>query len=187
MLLIATLLLGALGGCEPYPGYAYTLLASDAARRLPAPLEEATYTAVDALLLQRARVETVPGPMVVGSIADIGDVNRTTPLGNTIAELVRSHLVQRGRIVTDLRLRSTVWMGKSEGELMLSRDQREIVAPPVTTDFVAGTYAVGGNNVYVSLKVIRGSDAMIVAAADFSLPRGTDVNQLLLGPYASAR
>ena len=63
----------------------------------------------------------------MGSIADIQDVNQTTPLGNTIAELVRSRLVQKGLTVTDLRLRARVRLDHAQGEMTLSRDMQAVV------------------------------------------------------------
>lgn len=186
-LLLAMLSLGAVTGCEPYTGLTTSILAADAARLASTSIEAPAYAAVDEMLRQTPLLVATGGPIVVGSIADIRDVNRTTPLGNTIAELVRSRLVQNRLTVTDLRLRSTVWMGQSEGELMLSRNRKELVSPPVAAEMVAGTYAVGNNTVYVSLKIIATANAQIMAASDFALPRTADVEQLLIGTIASAR
>jgi hypothetical protein len=139
------------------------------------------------MLRQSTLLVATRGPIVVGSIADIQDVNRTTPLGNAIAELIRSRLVQKQFTVTDLRLRSQVLLDRSQGELMLSRDRRAVLPPPAAAEVVSGTYAVGNGTVYVSLKIITTMDARIMAAGDFTLPRSADVDRLLLGTLASAR
>jgi hypothetical protein len=184
-LLASISVVGAIAGCDS--GVTATILAADAARFAPTSIEAPTYDAVDQMLRQSPLLVNTGGPIIVGSIADIRDVNHTTPLGNTIAELVRSRLVQNRLVVTDLRLRSTVWMGHSEGELMLSRNRKELVPPPAAAEMVAGTYAVGSNTVYVSLKIIEAANAQIMAASDFSLPRTPDIEQLLIGTVASAR
>jgi TolB-like protein len=126
---------------------------------------------------------TNKGPMVVGSVEDIHDVNTSTPFGNIISEMIRTRLVQRGLRVMDLRVRSSVLLERTSGEMLLSRDKRSLLPPPVAADIVTGTYAVGSGKVYVSLKIISANDARIEAAADFVAERTFDVDQLLLhGP-----
>ena len=176
---------GALTACA-YTGLSDAVLAADAARHAPTDLSLVTYRAVDEMLSQNASLAPPGGPIAVGSIADIQDVNRTTPLGNAIAELVRSRLVQRHFDVDDLRVRSEVVLDKTQGELMLSRDRRVVRPPPAAAEIVSGTYAVGSGTVYVSLRIIAAGNAQIMAAADFMLPRSADVNQLLLTTVAAA-
>lgn len=178
-----------LAACAPYNDnrvLAESILAADAARLTPTDLRSLTYATVDGMLSQNASL-AAGDPIVVGSIADIQDINSTTPLGNTIAELVRSRLVQKQLTITDLRLRSKVLLDRGQGELMLSRDRQAVLPPPVAAEVVSGTYAVGYNTVYISLKIITTSDARILAAGDFTLPRTADVNRLLSGTVASIR
>jgi hypothetical protein len=44
---------------------------------------------------------------------------------------------------------------------------------------IAGTYAVGRNNVYVSARLIRAADNLIIASHDYALPLGPDTKALL--------
>jgi hypothetical protein len=176
-ILCPTLALGSLAACQ-YP-VSETILASESARLTPTNLQAMVYPVVDQMLNQDPTLVPTGGPIVVGSIADLRDVNRTTPLGNAIAELVRSRLVQRHFTITDLRLRSQVLLDRSQGELMLSRDSRAVRPPPDAAEIVSGTYAIGSGTVYVSLQILAASDARIMAAGDFMLPRTADVDQLL--------
>lgn len=175
------LVLSSLAACQPYTGIATGILEWDAARLTPTDLRSRVYGTIDDMLSQNALLAATRGPLVVGSIADIQDVNRTTPLGNAIAELVRSRLVQKQFTVTDLRLRSQVLLDRAQGELTLSRDRRAVLPPPSTAEIVSGTYAVGYGTVYVSLRVTTAGDAHIMAAGDFTLPRTADVERLLSG------
>jgi len=148
-------------------------------------LDARTYKAVDVMLDATPELLITKEQMVVGSVEDIQDVNSSTPFGNIISEMVRSRLVQRGLKVADLRVRSSVLLDRTKGEMLLSRDRRALLSPPVATDIVTGTYAVGSDKVYVSLKMIGASDARIVAASDFVTERTPDVNNLLLRePYS---
>ena len=82
--------------------------------------------------------------------------------------MVRTRLVQDGRITTEMRLRSAVSFNSKEGELLLSRNRRSLV-PPHAAAIVTGTYAVGFDKVYVSLKLISAADTRIISAADFAV------------------
>ena len=42
--------------------------------------------------------------------------------------------------------------------------------PPNAAAMVTGTYAVGFEKVYVSLKLVSASDAHIISGADFAVP-----------------
>jgi hypothetical protein len=44
---------------------------------------------------------------------------------------------------------------------------------------IVGTYAVGVNNVYVTAKVIRASDSVVLASEDFVLPLGPDMKKMV--------
>src|SRR5215831_13814530 len=126
-----------LSACAPYNdnmGLAESILAADIARHTPTDLRSLTYVTVDGMLKENASLGASGEPMVVGSIADIQNINSTTPLGNTIAELVRSRLVQKQLTITDLRLRSKVLLDQRQGELMLSRDVRAVLPPPVAAE-----------------------------------------------------
>jgi hypothetical protein len=188
---LALALLWPLAGCTPYTGFAVETVEQEQAQSVPTDITARTYHSVDAIIAELQRSEPIllqqRTPAVVGSVADIADVNHSTPLGNIIADLVRSRLVQRGVPVTDMRLRSAVQLDRFQGEMVLSRNSHLVYPAPVTGTIVTGTYAVAHGSVIVSLKMIQATDARILAAADFRLPRSADVDRLLQGPLASAR
>jgi hypothetical protein len=181
--LLASLVLIVLAGCtQPYQDFATSSVLREQADK---GLDARAYRAVDAMLNAAPDLTAEKTPMVVGSVEDIQDVNSSTPFGNVISELVRSRLVQHGVRVADLRVRSSVLLDRGKGEMLLGRDRRSLLPPPMAADIVTGTYAVASNKVYVSLKVIAAADARIIAASDFVTERTTDVNRLLLqDPFA---
>ncbi len=179
----AMAMLLALAGCaQPHNDIAFSSITRETAER---GLDARTYKAVDAMLEAAPELLTGRGPMVVGSVEDIHDVNSSTPFGNIISEMVRSRLVQRGIPVTEVRVRSSMLLDRTKGELVLSRDRRALMAAPVAANIATGTYAVASGKIYVSLKIVTASDARIVAASDFVTERTPDVNELLLlDPYS---
>jgi TolB-like protein len=153
----------------------------------PDRLDAITYRAVDEMLAAAPMLARAGGPVVVTSIADIGDIDRSTPFGNIVSDMVRTRLVQRGVAVTEMRLRASVLLQRTGGEFMLGRDRRALLAAPAAADVVTGTYAVGESAVYVSLKIVEAGDAHIVAAADFVAPLSWNVAHLLTREVGSGR
>ncbi len=137
-----------------------------------------TYRAVDLMLAEAAAVPAGT-PMVVATVSNVEDLNKSSPLGNMVADLVRSRLVQGGATVSDMRLRSSVGFDRRNGEMMLSRAPGRLIRPPQTAIVVTGTYSAGYNRVYVSLKMVAAKDGRIIAGADFSVPRGGEVEGML--------
>ncbi len=144
-------------------------------------LDSQTYRAVDRMFDEAPELAGGSGVVVVGSVEDIHDVDSSTAFGNIVSEMIRTRLVQRGIKVQELRVRSSVLLQRQSGELLLSRDRRALLPPPAASEFVTGTYAVGGGKVYVSLKVIDARDGRIRAASDFVTNRTLDVDRLLGG------
>ena len=181
------LLLWPLAACAPYTGFAQEAVRQEYAQSIPTDLRQRTDRSVDRIVAElgayiRNQANT---PTVVGSVADIADVNHSTPLGNIIADLVRTRLVQRNIAVVDMRLRSTVELSPTQGEMVFSRNRKLVYPAPQVGMICAGTYAVAHSSVIVSLKMVDATNAQILAAADFRLPRTADVNRLLIGRIAS--
>jgi hypothetical protein len=62
---------------------------------------------------------------------------------------------------------------------MLSREVQNLSRLHNAAAVIAGTYAVGRNNVYVSARLIRAADNLIIASHDYALPLGPDTKALL--------
>jgi hypothetical protein len=167
---VAITLILAMTGCAGDPRVpANSTVTAGSSAYTRGDLATLTYRAVDALLA--GTPETPHGaPFVVASIANVKDVDTSSPLGNIVADMVRTRLVQDGHVITEMRLRNAVSFNSKQGEFLLSRNRRALVPPPQAAAVVTGTYAVGFDRVYVSLKLISATDARIISAADFVVP-----------------
>lgn len=134
-------------------------------------LSTLTYRCVDLLLAGAPQVSHAT-PLVVSSISDVRNVETTSPLGNIVADMIRTRAVQDGFTVSELRLRSAVSFKNGDGEFLLSRNRFAVVPAPNVAAVVTGTYAVSFDVVYVSLKLVSATDAHIIAGADFVVPVG---------------
>jgi len=142
-----------------------------------------TYRSVD-LIVAGAPEVTSETPLIVASVSDAQNVDASSPLGNIVSDLIKTRLVQDGRSVSEMRLRSGVHLKPGQGDFVLSRNRHDLGHAPNAAAIVTGTYAVSWDRVYVSLKLVSSVDAHILSAADFVVPRGDDVNGLLESPHA---
>ncbi len=130
------------------------------------------YAATD-VLVAGGKVSSAGGPVLVATVVDIDQLDRSSTLGRLISEHVASRLAQKGYTVTELKMRDPVYMRTPEGELMLSREVREISAKHGAQAVAVGTYASdtrGANGVvFVSLKLVRTTDNTILGASDYAL------------------
>lgn len=178
-LLLAACLLGAaaLPGCagyyygEKYGATLETLVRSD--------MVQASYRATDALLQSVALDPRQP--VLVATLVNVDRLSESSRLGRIVSEQIAGRMVQRGVRVTELKMRETLAMQRDQGELLLSRELREVGQAQDAQAVVVGTYAVSARQVYVSLKLVHPQGNAVVAAHDYVLPMDDDVRALLAG------
>jgi hypothetical protein len=150
-----------------------------AQRLYRASLPELTYGVIDKMTLCGPPEMSPLVPIIVSSVTESQRLGQTSIFGNAIADFARTRLAYDHMNVAEPRLRSSLILKEDQGEMILSRDPRYLVTPPLYSAVLTGTYAVGGSNVFVSLKLIRSEDGHIISAGDFVASRGPDVDQLL--------
>ncbi len=140
-------------------------------------LIDSSYAATDALLL-RAPLDT-HAPVLVATLVDLDHLQQSSRFGRVLSEQIAGRLVQRGLPVPELRLRSNVALVPYEGQLLLSRELRDVSRAHAAQAVVVGTYAVSGRQVYISLKLVRAEGNTTVAAHDYTLAMDEDTRTLL--------
>ena len=168
-LLTAVLLPALAAGCSAGSGGGYAQYAQ-ARPETRGDLGSLTYRAVDRL------VAAVPDlalgrSVVVGSIVDVQRVDKSQPFGSLVADLARTRLVQKGVAVEEMRLRSAILLDHKQGAMALSNDRESVRPAPSAVAILTGTFAAGDDLIFVSLKLVDESDARIVGAVDFAIPR----------------
>jgi TolB-like protein len=149
---------------------------------LPTPpmgtLASQTYAAVDTML-NSAPADLPSGTIVlVASLASIDNLEESSRFGRVIAEQVGSRLVQRGLVVREVKLGSTLMVKEKDGEFMLSRKLREIRGAQDAAVVVTGTYGMAFSNMFVNLRITRLQDGAVLGATDFQVARDLDVRRM---------
>jgi hypothetical protein len=134
-----------------------------------ADLRTLTYRAVDMVLAAAPDVSS-KSSLVVASLSDAQNLERSSGLGNIVADMIRTRLAQTGHRTSEVRLRNAMSLKNDDGEFFLSRNKGASMPPPNTAAILTGTYAASYQKVYVSIKLISATDAHIVSGADFVIP-----------------
>ncbi len=114
------------------------------------------------------------------SFVDIHDIDMTSAFGRVAFQQIGSRLAQYGFNVVEARLVSTLVMTPRAGEFMLTREAARLLTDAYDADAVlVGSYSDEGGNIFVSARVVRLSDNVILAAYEYYLPRDTDVSRLM--------
>ncbi len=154
-----------------------------------ANLVRASYKAADYLLkgakdimtLQPRKNGVYPKqPILVTSFVNIDNLQQSSTFGRVIGEQIGSRIAQQGYKVIEMKMRtSNIFVQRQTGELVLSRELREISLQHDAYAVVVGTYGESKESVYVTAKLIRAKDSVILSSYDYWLPVGPDTKQML--------
>lgn len=141
----------------------------------------ANYAAVDKLLAAQAVPIEKDIPLLVATVVNIDSLNQSSRLGRLVSEQIATRLTQRGYNVVEMKLRNNVYIREGAGELLLSRDVRDLSKSHNAQVVVVGNYAVAAGYVYLTLKAVGVADNRVIAATNYLLPL-TENNKALLTP-----
>ncbi|GAA0795245.1 FlgO family outer membrane protein [Marinobacterium sediminicola] len=118
-------------------------------------------------------------PVLAATFADIDDLQQSSTLGRTLSEQFSSALSSNSVPVIEVKMRDSLFIKERTGELILSRKLHSLVQAHDAQAVLLGTYAIGGSNVYVNVRMVRTSDNIILGSHDFSLPLNRDIKAML--------
>ena len=122
------------------------------------------------------------GPVLVATVVNVNDLSRSAPLGRTLSEQYASQMAALGFNVKEVKLRGDIFVKEGAGELLLSREIKDIARSYNASLVLVGTYSPAANFTYVSLKLVRTEDSRIIRGHDYALPNDRDVQRLLVQP-----
>ena len=118
-------------------------------------------------------------PFIIATLVNIDQLEQSSTLGRLISEQVASRMSQLGYGVLELKVRNGVYMKRNEGELLLTREIKEVASTHNAQAVIVGTYAESSNMVYVNLKVVNPASNLILAAYDYALPLDKQIHSLI--------
>ncbi len=142
----------------------------------------ANRTAINTLVTGIDLTQLAGAPVLVATVVNVNDLRRAAPLGRTLSEQYASVMVANGFNVKELKLRGDVFVREETGELLLSREVKDIARVHNAAMVLVGTYSAAAQFTYVSLKLVRTDTGQIVRGHDYALPNDADVSRLLQAP-----
>ncbi|MBF0220019.1 MAG: hypothetical protein HQL49_10915 [Gammaproteobacteria bacterium] len=119
-------------------------------------------------------------PILVTSFVNIDNVQLSSTLGRIIGEQVGARLSQRGYKVIEVKMRNdSIVVRQQNGEMALSRVLADISNSHNAQAVAVGTYAEADENIYITLKMIRASDNVILYSHNYSIPKDDDIRKML--------
>ena len=110
-------------------------------------------------------------PLLIANFVNLQDLEQTSSLGRTIPQQIGARLTQLGFKLVDIRLRSnSLLVREKDGEFGLSREVKEINKGIQGYAVLVGTYTVLYGEIFVNARILRSSDALVLATADYTLP-----------------
>ena len=168
----------ALQGCTTNPVHSY-YYGDRAGGMSRTDLIEVNERATDALLLNAAL--DAGQPLLVATLVNVDRLNESSRLGRIFSEQIAGRMVQRGLRVTEVKLRDNLVLHREQGELLLSREVREVSQAQNAQAVVVGTYAVSASVVYISLKLVNPVGNHVIAAHNYAVPVDENVRTLHAG------
>ena len=147
---------------------------------LTASFGGATYDATDRLLAgSQVRIDD-KASILVASLVNVDDLEKSSTFGRMVAEQASGRLAQLGYTIREPKLRGSMAIRRKTGELMLSRELLQLGHTQAAQAVVTGTYAVGGQNIYVNLRLIALGSGQIMSAVDYLVPIDRDTRRMTL-------
>ncbi len=141
----------------------------------------ANRSAAEVLLGQIQNLITTSQPLIAATVVNIDSLDRSSTLGRLISEHVSARFTQSGYRMVEMKFRNSVYMARDQGELMLTREIRELAASYDAQAVIVGTYGLSSEFVFVNLKVIQPETNVVVAVHDYALPVDETIRSLLRG------
>lgn len=168
--LLAVLLL--LSGCAEFSGSSKYYTAADS------QFIKANYMAAESLAKTSVMPLDKSAPIVVATLVNIDNLEQSSTLGRTVSEQVATRLANMGYMVKEVKLRGTLFVKSSTGELLLSRELKDISASHKAQAVVVGTYSDAHEYLYLNLKLVD-TENNIRSGYDYAIPANPLIKSML--------
>ncbi|WP_423679839.1 MULTISPECIES: FlgO family outer membrane protein [unclassified Undibacterium] len=118
-------------------------------------------------------------PLIVATLANINALEESSPFGRIVAEQVSGQFTRSGYKMVEMKFRDKVFIKQNVGELLLTREIKEVAQNHQAQAVIVGTYAESDKLVFVNLKLIRPGDNIVLATYDYAVPLDKTVKSLL--------
>lgn len=136
---------------------------------------------VSAIRDQLRHPEVVDQPVVVTTFVDLNNLNKSSIFGRVLAEEVLNELHQAGFTVSEIRKGRDIFIRQELGELILSRDAREVLGKFRARAILAGTYVATEKSIIINARLIDINSPLILSSSSYTLKMNEELEKMLTG------
>ncbi|MDP1978801.1 FlgO family outer membrane protein [Undibacterium sp.] len=118
-------------------------------------------------------------PLIIATLANINFLEESSAFGRIIAEHVSGEFTRQQYKMVEMKFRDKVFMKQNVGELLLTREIRDVAQNHSAQAVIVGTYAESDKLVYVNLKLVKPSDNTVISSVDYAVPMDKNTKALL--------
>jgi len=119
-------------------------------------------------------------PIIVATSVNVDNLQDSSTFGRLASQLVASRLAQRGYLVRDVTFTQALTVTPETGEMVLSREAAKIATDEEAQAVIAGAYAVGGEKIYLNLRMLAAADGRLVSSVDLVVPLNEDTQRMIV-------
>ena len=142
-------------------------------------LVDVSYDAVDDLLDNLSQPIPKGSLIVVSTLVNADDLNQTSAFGRIVSDQIASAFNKSGFRIKGMEMPTANFVKEEGGLLQLTDETKETLRKNNVNALVAGVFAAGRENAYVSLRVIDIASKNVISSTDFNVPMGPDARVLL--------
>ncbi|MBN7795501.1 FlgO family outer membrane protein [Parahaliea mediterranea] len=117
--------------------------------------------------------------ILAATFVNIDNLQESSTLGRALAEMFATGLTRAGLPVIEVKMRNSLFIQESTGELILSRDIGRLSASHDAQAVLIGTYARAESMVYLNVRIVRSSDNVVLGASNVQLPMDKNIRAML--------
>jgi hypothetical protein len=119
-------------------------------------------------------------PIIVATSVNVDDLADSSTFGRLASQLVASRLSQRKYLVRDVTYTQALTVTPETGEMTLSREAAKLARDEDAQAVIAGAYAVGGEKIYLNLRMLAAADGRLISSVDLVIPLNEDTQRMIV-------
>lgn len=126
--------------------------------------------------------------LMATTFVNVHNFNDSAPFGRVVSQIYATEFTRRGFAVLETRMRNQLAIREEQGEVILSRELSQISSENRVQAVLIGTYAVAGEQIFVTARVIHAATHVAIASYDYVLPLNSETEPLFKpdSPHADA-
>ncbi|MBI5815607.1 MAG: hypothetical protein HZB29_08355 [Nitrospinae bacterium] len=133
------------------------------------------------LLDQLRNRDVVNQPIVVTTFVDLNNLTKSSVFGRVLAERLLNELHHAGFTVSEIRKGKDIFVREELGELILSRNARELLGKTNARAILAGTYVATAESIIINARLIDINSPLILSSCSYNLKMTKELEKLLTG------